>query len=234
METQDEKEGLPYYLWSDGSRIFIGFAVHGRYIAPDNVTVLLTQNGKSFKDVTGHWAEDYIGFVAEREIFLGTDSNTFSPDTGMSRAMFTAVIGRLYERSYGKIEPLSPHTFIDCDYDAYYSRYVDWAAENGIICGYGNESFGPDDQITHEQMAAILYRFADFTGFLPDSMDTGMNYPDADRISGYAKNAALYCQTTGIIGGREGGMFAPQEKASRAETAAIIQRFIEFIFTSCL
>ena len=68
-------------------------------------------------------------------------------------------------------------------------------------------------------MAAILYRFADFLGVLPNGMDTVLNYPDADSISDYAKTAALYCQTTGIITGCEGGVFAPQVTATRAEVA---------------
>ncbi|MDD3022986.1 MAG: S-layer homology domain-containing protein [Syntrophomonadaceae bacterium] len=170
-----------------------------------------------------------MGFVTERETFVGTSNNTFSPDTGMTRAMFATVIGRLYERSYGEIEASGAHTFTDCDYVAYYGKYIAWAAENGIISGYGNGRFGPDDQITREQMAAILYRFADFLGVFPDSMDTILDYHDADSISDYAKTAALYCQTTGVIGGRTGEVFAPQETVTRAEVATIIQRFVEVV-----
>jgi len=66
-------------------------------------------------------------------------------------------------------------------------------------------------------------------GVLPNDMDTALNYPDADSISGYAKTAALYCQTTGVIGGRAGGVFAPQEIATCAEVATIIQRFVEVV-----
>ena len=91
----------------------------------------------------------------------------------MTRGMFAAVIGRLYERSYGEIQALSDHAFTDCDYDDYYGKYVDWAAEESIIGGYGNGKFGPDDQVTREQMAAILYRFADFLGVLPGNMRNG-------------------------------------------------------------
>ncbi len=106
---------------------------------------------------------------------------------------------------------------------------MEWAVANGIIAGYGNGLFGPDDSITREQMAAILYRFASFLGVLPASMDTVFNYPDAPSISDYAKPAALYCQTTGIIGGLSGGVFAPRETATRAEVATIIQRFVELV-----
>ena len=225
----NKAEGVPYYFDGKGSRVFIGFAANGRYIAPEGVSVYMTQNDKSFTDVSGHWAAQYIDFVTEREIFLGTGSNTFSPNTGMTRAMFATVVGRLYERSYGEIIALNTHAFTDCDYSNYYGKYVDWAAKNDIIGGYGNMVFGPDDSITREQMAAILYRFANFLRVLPNDMDAALNYPDAGSISSYAKNAALYCQTTGVIGGRTGGVFASQETATRSEVATIIERFVESV-----
>lgn len=227
--SYDEASGVPYYSDANGNKVFIGFAANGKYVAPVGMTVSVMRNGKSFTDVTGHWAAGYIGFATEREIFVGTGGSTFSPDAGMNCAMFATVIGRLYEHSFGEIETSGNQTFTDCDYDAYNGKYIAWASENGIISGYGNGRFGPDDQITREQMAAILYRFADFLGVFPNSMDTALDYPDADSISDYAKTAALYCQTTGVIGGRTGGVFAPQETATRAEAAAVIKRFVEVV-----
>lgn len=232
-KVRKASENLPFYYNGSGDRVFIGFAAETdgamRYIAPDGATVLFQENTKTFTDTGSNWAKNYIEFVTEREIFLGTGSNAFSPDSGMTRAMFAAVVGRLYEGSYGKIEAVSPHAFTDCDYDDYYGKYVDWAAENGILGGYGNGKFGPGDPVTREQMAAILYRFADFLGVLPKDMDTELTYPDAEGISSYAKNAALYCQGIGIITGRKDGKFVPQGTATRAEVATIIQRFIESV-----
>jgi hypothetical protein len=229
MQTYDETAGLPYYLDSAGNRVFIGFAANGKYIAPSGKEILFFENGRSFSDVYGHWAFNNIRFVTEREIFLGTGGGAFSPNSGMTRAMFAAVIGRLYERSFGEIEAASTHTFTDCNYNDYYGKYVDWAAKNGIIGGYGDGLFGPGDMITREQMAAILYRFADFLGAVPGSLDTALTYSDAASISSYAKNAALYCQTTGIITGRGDSCFAPGETASRAEVAAVVERFVKII-----
>lgn len=225
--TYDETAGLPYYVDSDGNDVFIGFAANGKYIAPEGVTVLFKENAKTFTDIGSHWAKNSIGFVTERELFLGTTSDAFSPDSGMTRAMFATVVGRLYERSYGEIKAVSTHAFTDCDYEDYYGKYVDWAAENGILGGYRDGKFCPGDFVTREQMAAILYRFAEFLGVLPDDMDTELSYPDANSISGYAKNAALYCQTSGIITGHKGRSFAPQGTATRAEVAVILERFIE-------
>jgi hypothetical protein len=227
--------GVPYYLEANGSKVFIGFAANGKYIAPSGVTVLFMENDKSFTDVPGHWAAGYIGFVTEREIFLGTGADTFSPNTGMTRAMFATVVGRLYERSYGEIESAGfdagAGAFTDCNYDAYYGKYVDWCAENGVIEGLGGGLFAPDREITRQEMAAILYRFADYLDVLPAGPDSGaaLDYPDSGSIAAWAKNAAQYCQDTDIITGRTGGAFAPGETATRSEVAAIIQRFVESV-----
>ncbi|MEA4813321.1 MAG: S-layer homology domain-containing protein [Oscillospiraceae bacterium] len=227
--SYDEADGLPYYIDVGGNDVFIGFAAGGKYIAPEGVTVLVKQNAKSFSDIGSHWAKSYVDFVTERELFNGTGDGKFSPDTGMTRAMFATVIGRLYERSYGGIETADTHSFTDCDYDDYYGKYVDWAAEEGVIGGYGNGEFGPDDPISREQMAAILYRFADFLSALPADTDSELSYPDAGSVSSWAQTAALYCQSTGIITGRDGGSFAPHGTATRAEVAVILERFIETV-----
>jgi hypothetical protein len=141
--------------------------------------------------------------------------------------MFATVIGRLYERSYGEIEVKDTFTFSDCEYSSYYGEYAGWAAEQGIIEGYGDGRFGPDDMIDRQQMVTILYRFADYLGFIPTSMDTKLDYPDCGSIAHYAKDGSLYCQTTGIISGFPDGSFAPGKTANRSQVAAIIQRFIE-------
>jgi len=140
--SYDEIAGVPYYLDAGGNMVIIGFAAKGRYIAPESVTVSMVQNNRKFTDIAGHWAEEYIHFVTEREIIIGTGGGifegTFFPDTGMTRAMFATVIGRLYERSYGEIEMSDKHNFSDCDHDCGYDKYIDWASENGIIKGYGD------------------------------------------------------------------------------------------------
>lgn len=229
LGTYDESTGVPYYLDTKGNKVFIGFAANGKYIAPEDVTVSLMQNEKSFKDIIGHLAESDIGFTTERELFFGTGGDNFSPDIGMTRAMFATVIGRLYERSFGEIATSSTHAFIDCGYGIYYGKYVDWAAKNKIVSGVGESKFAPDTMITREQMATILYRFADFLGILPSEMDDTLEYSDAANISSYAGNAVLYCQTKGIFEERTYGGFAPQETATRAEVAIIIKRFIETV-----
>jgi len=226
LSSYNSADGLPYYL-NEGIKTFIGFAANGKYLAPSGVTVLLEPNPKNFSDIATHWGKPYIDFVTEREVFVGTAENVFSPETGMTRAMFATVIGRLYERSYDEISLTDAHAFSDCSYDDYYGKYVDWAAKNGIIQGVGGSLFQPDRQVSRQEIAAMLFRFANFLK-LPTSpsANASLSYSDSSRIASWAQSAALYCQETGIIAGRSGGSFAPTETATRTEVAAIIQRFV--------
>lgn len=222
---------VPYFINSKDNTIYIGFSayINGtiKYIAPSGVQVYFKENAKSFNDTTSHWAKDNINFAVEREIFYGTDDGMFSPDAGMTRAMFATVIGRIYERSFGEINASGTRTFTDVNYSAYYGNYVDWAAENKIISGVGGGQFEPDRQISREEMATILYRFAKFLNIATEiPAATQLTYPDAASISSWAVDAAKYCQITGIIAGRDAGNFEPGGTATRAEVATILRRFI--------
>lgn len=220
--------GVPYYVSGDKD-IFIGFAANDKYIVPNGVSVLYKENKKTFTDVSGHWAADDIDFVTEREIFVGTGNGKFSPEGKMTRAMLVTVLGRLYERSYGEIAAVTSGAYSDCDYTSWYGKYVDWATKNNIIYGYGNAKFGPNDVITREEMATMIYRFADFLDFLPSTLDTALSYADANAISGWAQDGALYCQTKGLIVGYRNGRFLPQNAATRAEVATVVERFVSSV-----
>lgn len=225
--------GLPYYE-EGGSKAFIGFATDAsgtmKYIAPSGKSVQFQANPKAFSDIATHWGKSYIDFVTEREIFVGTSDRIFSPDAGMTRAMLATVIGRLYERSYGPLSATDKNVFTDVDDDSWYGAYLDWAADNGIIQGVGGTRFEPDRQVTRQELAAMLYRFAQFikadTSMLADKT---LSYSDATAIDAWASQAALYTQQAGIITGRIDNAFAPKETATRAEVAAMLQRFIETV-----
>ncbi|QOX65732.1 hypothetical protein FRZ06_21465 [Anoxybacterium hadale] len=232
---------LPYYKKNDG-RIYIGFsAIAGnmyKYIAPTGETVAFRENPKNFTDNTIAWAKPSIDFVTERELFLGTSQDVFSPNESMTRAMFVTVIGRLYERSYGSISEdgsglgtdsvVGASTFSDVNTDDYYAKYVAWANDQGIIKGMGENRFAPREKVTREQMAVIMLNFADFLNKANVS-GVSLGYTDSPRISSWATDGAKYCQETKVITGRDGGSFAPQENATRAEVAAVIERFIKTI-----
>ncbi|GEM_PF-2713014 len=220
---------LPYYD-QDGENIYIGFsAIHTnlyKYIAPDGVIVEFEENPKHFTDNTIAWAKPSIDFVTEREIFAGTAQHTFSPNEAMTRAMFVAVIGRLYERSYGHVAGTS--AFLDVDEESYYAKYVAWAHETGIIKGVGENKFAPEEKVTREQMAVILRNFATFLEKGNVEGET-LAYSDSASISTWAVDGAAYTQETNVITGRDGNTFAPQEQATRAEVAAVMERFINTI-----
>jgi hypothetical protein len=224
-----KKSALPYYK-QDNQKIYIGFSsIAGnlyKYVAPAGVSVEFRENPKNFADNTIAWAKPSIDFVTEREIFLGTDSDKFSPNESVTRAMFVTAIGRLYERSYGNVSGTS--TFSDVDADAYYSKYVAWANDKGIIKGMGENLFAPNEKVTREQMAVIMLNFASFLKKV-DIGDSSLGYVDSTSISSWAMDGAKYCQETKVITGREGDSFIPQGNATRAEVAAVITRFIETI-----
>jgi len=226
--SYDEAAGLPYFLEGE-TKTFIGFAAKGRYLAPAGFTVLFMKNAKEFTDTANHWAAPSIAFVTERELFTGTAENVFSPDQKMTRAMFATVLGRLYERSFGKITSPDAVAFTDCDYSLYYGKYVNWATANGILTGYGEGLYGPNDSITREQMAAILYRFAQFMGLPQPDGTAASPFADEAAIPAYALAGAAFSKGAGILTGREDGTFAPKDTATRAEVAASIERLVEYV-----
>lgn len=224
-----KKTAIPYYN-QNGRKVYIGVSAIEenlyKYIAPANVTVEFMENPKYFIDNTIAWAKQSIDFVTERELFVGTGQNIFSPNEGMTRAMFVTVIGKVYENSFGSIS--GTVTFSDVDANAYYAKYVGWANENGIIKGIGENKFDPYANVTREQMAVIMYKFAALLNKAAVA-DVSLTYPDSASISSWGVEGAKYCQETKVIEGRTGGIFAPQESATRAEVAAVIERFIKTI-----
>ena len=157
---------------------------------------------------------------------IGTSDVAFSPDASTTRGMIVAVLHRLENQPVVSQE----NPFTDIKYGSYYEDAIAWAAANGIVEGYGDGSFEPDANITREQMATILYRYADYKGY--DISVGGMSlyeYEDAVQISSYAVNAMQWANTEGLIEGRGNGNISPKDDATRAEIAAILMRFCENI-----
>jgi hypothetical protein len=117
--------------------------------------------------------------------------------------------------------------FDDVTEGQYYYEAVNWAAENKIAAGDGNNLFAPDSGITREQMAAILYRYAKYLGRGTAGADTAWpNFADADEISGWAAEGVNWCHRNGVISGKPDERFDPKGQAVRAEAAAMLHRFI--------
>ena len=171
----------------------------------------------SFSDVNG-WASDYIAYLAARGIVSGTGDGKFTPERAVTRAEFVAMLARL---SGDALPKNSSVAFSDVAKDAWYAPYVAWAAEKSYVNGTTETTFSPGAQITREQMAAIIARFAEAEGYALGGSGTAASFTDGYKISGYAKDAVDTLSKAGILSGRSGGVFAPQDSATRAECSKV-------------
>ena len=147
--------------------------------------------------------------------------NTFEPDTSMTRAMLVTVLWR-----YAGKPAEGENTFTDVPAGLWYTDAVAWAAHNNIVSGVGDNKFDPNGNITREQMATILYRYASSQGLDTSAKADLSAFPDAGNISGYAQSPLGWAVAEGLIKGSDGKLL-PQGNATRAQVATILMRFIE-------
>lgn len=179
-----------------------------------------------FEDVfETDWFYEDVLYAYENALMNGTGNNLFSPNGTTTRGMLVTILHRLA----GTPAPSGSNPFTDVLAGSYCESAVVWASENGIVNGYGNGSFGPNDPITREQMATILYRFAAYQGTdVSDGADTNiLSFDDAFEVSEYAMPAMQWACGTGLINGTSDTTLSPRDSASRAQTAAILHRFRE-------
>ncbi|MBQ6807903.1 MAG: S-layer homology domain-containing protein [Firmicutes bacterium] len=183
-----------------------------------------------FNDLQGHWAAEAVTYGVEQAYFNGLSAASFGPDADMTRGMFVAVLGRLYQARGGHLGPYYADLskFTDIRQDAYYADALGWALDRGLIDGYGNGCFGPNDPITRQQMAKIIALFAELLREEQESMlhapQVVLSFPDLNDISSWAMNGVEFCVSLGLITGHNDGYFRPDDFASRAQVAAILQR----------
>jgi hypothetical protein len=176
-----------------------------------------------FTDVkAADWFYESVKYVFENKLMNGTSSDSFEPQTSVSRAMFVTILYRLAD------EPAvsASNVFHDVAAGQWYSDAVIWASANGVVLGYG-DTFGVNDNVTREQMATILFRYAAVSGEDINPAATLDKYSDLDRISVWAAPAMEWAVAKGIISGRSATELAPQGAATRAEAATILRRFID-------
>lgn len=181
-------------------------------------------NVADFSDVSlSDWYHDAVTYVSENELMNGTSGTTFGPNDTTSRGMIVTILYRL-AGSPDMPEGNWGYPYADVDASAYYSTPVYWARENDLVTGYSDTQFGPNDPITREQMAAILYRYADYLGLDTDTgfmQDKYYDFGDYQTVSRYATNAMSWCVNHGVINGSNGKL-NPQGTATRAEVAQIL------------
>ena len=180
----------------------------------------------NFADVAADaWYADAVQYVYENGMMSGTSETTFSPDLTTTRGMIVTILYRMEN------EPAVTGTtaFTDVAADQYYANAVAWAAQNGIVSGTTATTFAPNNAITREQMAAILYRYAQFKGYDVSVKADLSVYTDAAQVSTYATDAMAWANGAQLITGTSQAMQTPASNATRAQVATILMRFCENI-----
>ncbi len=174
-----------------------------------------------FADIENHWGRNNIEKAAELGIMKGVSDSDFAPDDDLTRGMFVTILYRLEK------EP--KHTeikFSDVNSSDWYFDAVAWAKENGITDGISDTEFGPNLKITREQMAVFMYRYAKYLKSVTDINADIMSYEDYNDISEYAVEAMRWAAENKIMSGKSAKTLNPSDTATRAETAAVVMRFI--------
>lgn len=182
----------------------------------------------SFEDVsTSDWYYADVEYASENGLMSGMSETSFAPNDKLTRAMLVAVLYRV-DGEINAVDNIMDDSFEDVDKDAYYADAVYWAKSNGIVSGTTDTTFAPNENITREQIAAIILRYAQYKDIAPTgAWAIRLNYTDLEDISDYAVEAVMYCKLKEIIQGKDDNTFAPNDYATRAETAAILHRFME-------
>ena len=176
-----------------------------------------------FEDVgADDWFCDDVRYVYENGLMNGTEETRFSPDLSTTRGMIVTVLYRME----GTPDTTAACPFADVPAGTYYEKAIAWAAANGIVNGYSATTFGPEDPITREQMAAILYRYASYKGIDVSAAADLSAYGDASSVSAYARPAMGWVCGAGIVQGSD-GLLLPTAHATRAQIAAILHRYCE-------
>ena len=181
---------------------------------------------KPYHDVdTGRWYHEGVDYAIAHGLMNGVGNGMFEPESSMTRAMLVTVLWR-----YAGSPAEGTNTFVDVKPNQWYTQAVAWAAKYGVVNGVGHGMFEPDGNVTREQMAAILYRYANGVGIDTSARGNLAAFPDRNQVSSYAVDALSWCNAMGIIGGtKEGGVdyLDPQGFATRAQVATILMRYIE-------
>ncbi len=181
-------------------------------------------DGFKFTDVSRNdWFYGDVSYVYENGIMDGVSAETFAPNATLTRGMIVTILYRMEN----KPAVTGASKFTDVDANEWYGAPVAWAAGNGIVTGYSETTFGPNDPVTREQLAAILYRYAVYKGMSAVTLEQNLSrFTDADQISAYAVPAMNWAVGKGLINGADGKL-SPKASATRAQVAAIIHRYLE-------
>lgn len=192
------------------------------------IEVEFTDGKLPFTDVhETDWFYNDVLFVYEEGLFAGTSDTTFSPNAAMTRAMLVTVLYRLE----GEPAVSGRSGFSDVTFNSYYEDAVTWAADNGIVNGTSASTFSPNANVTREQMAAILYRYAQYKKYNTAASSSLNGFTDQASVSGYATASLEWAVAEKLVNGSAGKLM-PTGNATRAQVAAILHRFVENVATT--
>ncbi len=184
-------------------------------------TAKLTMN---FIDVNeSHWFYEAVKFVYEAGLMNGEGENTFNPQGNLNRAMLVTILYRLENTP----EVTEANQFSDVSAGQWYTEAVIWASVNGIVNGYEDGTFAPTNNVTREEMAAMLMRYAEYKGIDVTATKDISGYNDAAKVSAWAQQNMAWSNSAGLIQGDENNNLNPQGKATRAEAATILMRLVK-------
>ena len=179
-----------------------------------------------FLDIRTHWAKSAIESAVAKGLFAGTSPTTFHPDQAMNRAMLVTVLYRMEKEPAAEGRGKS---FADVSAGAYYAKAVAWASDKGIVAGYSETQFGPEDTITREQLAVILNRYATYKGYNTSKTADLAAFQDADQISEWARVPVQWANVMKLLNGRTSTTLVPKGSATRAEVAKILVTFLDTV-----
>ncbi|MDP4152847.1 MAG: S-layer homology domain-containing protein [Bacillota bacterium] len=207
--------------------------IDGHYYAKinslTNSTYFVIWNPIEFSDMQNHWAKDAVNDMGSRLVVNGVGNKNYDPDRSMTRAEFAAII----VRALGLPQFMGDNSFTDVGSSDWFCGYIETAETYGIINGYGNGKFGPNDLITREQAMAMIARAMKVTGLKLDLSDGDVNTilsksSDGKDISDYAKESVAACLKTEVVFGEgENCLITPKSNVTRAEVATIVQRLLK-------
>lgn len=172
-----------------------------------------------FTDIAGHWAEDAIRVFEKNGWVNGISDTIFAPEMGMTRGMFVTILGRMNQVNAGAVAS----EFVDVNPGKYYTGYIQWAYESGIVSGVGDSRFAPDRNITREEMAVMVNNYLKIKNYTLTERDD-MVFQDEHEISDWAKSAVHRLARCGIVTGKGDNRYDAHSGATRAELVSILNR----------
>ena len=237
--TAPEKEGYTFMGWFTDESLTVAYDFDSKVTKSFTLYAKWTEIEKEPEDTDTHncpskafadldtaaWYHLDTDYAIENGIFKGVTETTFAPNDKLTRAMLVTVLYRV------EGEPATNRSipFADVDMGAYYASAVSWAKQVGIVNGVSETEFAPDANITREQIAAIMMRYAVYKGMDAITLEENLHFADANEISEYAVSSMNWAVGSGLINGKSESLLAPKDNATRAEVAAILHRYLNMV-----